>query len=154
MRCSTSSFIFGTSFPGQIIEVERTKKKKDNFRQYKNSGKLWSKNMISLALRQFQDQILLTLNHNRFFIPETAISPQYQLLPCTFSHGRDWAFHRRITFRRELFPFISRRWSCHCSRLTSLDYKSGSKVFPFDSALEAKKLSRRFQSLVESMPRL
>ena len=53
------------------------KKKKNNFRQYKNSGKLWSKNMISLALRQFQDQILLTLNHNRFFIPEMAISPQY-----------------------------------------------------------------------------
>ena len=33
--------------------------------------------MISLALCQFQDQILLALNHISFFIPETAISPQY-----------------------------------------------------------------------------
>lgn len=71
-------FIYIWDFlPGANNWSGKNEKKKDNFRQYKNSGKLWSKNMISLALRQFQDQILLTLNHNRFFIPETAISPQY-----------------------------------------------------------------------------
>ena len=70
-------FIYIWDFLPGANNISGKNKKKNNFRQYKNSGKLWSKNMISLALCQFQDQILLALNHNSFFIPETAISPQY-----------------------------------------------------------------------------